>query len=73
MFSVAVGPVGAAAAVLIGVAVGTNGLALALRTDPEANVGGSVIAAAKSNGLAEKAVVGGRSGVFLEGFKTALP
>lgn len=48
VFVGAVVPVGAAAAVLIkgaaavvvGVAEGTNGLALALRADPTANVGG---------------------------------
>lgn len=64
-------------AVVLGVAVedtsvaeGTKGLASTLRDDPTAVIGGCVSAAANGDGLVDKAEVGGRSGVLLEGLKT---
>lgn len=82
---VAVVPMEAAAAVLrtgvaavvlgvtvedMSVAEGMKGLASTLRADPNAVVEGCVSAAAKGDGLVDKAEVGGRSEVLLEGLKT---
>lgn len=53
-------------------AEGTKGLASTLRTDPPVSVGGCVIVAAKGDWLVDKAEVGRRSGVLLQGLKTEL-
>lgn len=52
------------------VAEGTKGWASTLREDPTALVGGCGSAAAKGDALVDKAEVGGKSIVLLEGLKT---